>query len=98
MILLRRHRFWSRSAATVTCDHEDCAKAGPADLVLAPSGGFALKWNSKVWHALMDSKNPGAPFRTFCAEHRPVIERASGPLPSRNAAAEAKRLIDVVRR
>ena len=103
MILLRKHRFWSRSAATVFCDHEGCKGSGPADLVLAPTGGLALKWEPGKWHALMDIENPGAPFRVFCAEHKaakPVIAQVRGSLPNGSLAARAeqKRLIELAKR
>jgi len=101
VILLRKHRFWSRSAATVFCDHDGCKKSSPADFVAQPAGGFAIKFpRPGLWHATVDVDNPGAPIRTFCTEHKPTIQPVRGTLPNGSPAARAeqKRLIELAKR
>lgn len=100
MILLRKLHFWSRAAATVYCDNADCHRRGSADLVMQPTGGFAIKYDhAGDWHTVFARADPTAPYRTFCKWHKPDAPKIE--LAGRNGveiAREAKRILDGVRK
>jgi hypothetical protein len=59
--------------AWLECDHAGCGKAIRCTLVLLPTGSFAPQLPPEAfgrWQLFADPKNPMAPFKGCCPEHR----------------------------